>query len=93
MGPIRRNHAQIRGARTEPAERMIIERDQLEIEQEQERQPANPQQMELESTTSQIHTELESATPQAHECRLPFTKDSQTAIKVQRLCYVDSQTR
>ena len=83
MGPIRRNHAQIRGARTEPAERTIIEKDQLEIasthsEQEQENQPANPQHMELESLLPRAdecgfhpsHTGLESASPRADECRL-----------------------
>ena len=41
MGPVRRIHAQIRAARTEPAERKIIEMDQFEnasteSEQEQE---------------------------------------------------------
>ena len=41
------------GARTELAERKIVEMDQLEIafthsEQEKERQPANPEEMELE---------------------------------------------
>ena len=73
MGPVRRNHAQIRGAKTEPAERKI-DMDHFEIafthsEQEQERQPANPEQMELESASSRAdecglrpsHTELESA--------------------------------
>jgi len=62
---------------------MIIERDQLEIasthsEQEQESQPANPQQMELESALPRAdecgfhpsHTESESASPRADECRL-----------------------
>ena len=32
MGPVRRNHAHIREARTEPAERKIIEMDQLRTE-------------------------------------------------------------
>ena len=64
MGSVQRNHAQIREARTEPAERQTIGMDQLEIvsthsEPEQERQPADPEQMELES-----------APPQADECRL-----------------------
>ena len=64
MGCVRRNHVQIREARTEPAERQTIRMDQLEIvsthsELEQERQPADPEQMELES-----------APPQADECRL-----------------------
>ena len=45
------------GARTEPAERKIVDMDHLEIasthsELEQERQPANPEQMELESALS-----------------------------------------
>ena len=58
MGPVQRNHVQIRGARTEPAERKTIEMDQLEVastqsEPEQERQPANPEQMELQSGPSQ----------------------------------------
>ena len=57
--------------------------DQLEIapthsEQEQERQPANPEQMELESATSRAdecglqpaHMELESATPRSDDCGL-----------------------
>ena len=83
MGPVRRNHAQIREVRTEPAERQIIGMDQLEIvsthsEQDQERQPADPEQMELESALSQAeefglrrpHMELESAPPQADECGL-----------------------
>ena len=83
MGPVRRNHVQIRGARTEPAERKTIEMDQLEVasthsEQEQERQPANPDQMELQSGPSQAdecgprrsHTESESAAPRAGECGL-----------------------
>ena len=57
MGPVRRNHVQIRGARTEPAERKTIEMDQLELasthsEQEQESQPASPEQMELQSASS-----------------------------------------
>ena len=69
--------------RSEPAERKIIEMDQLEIasthsEQEQERQPANPEQMELESATSRAdecglqpaHMELESATPRSDDCGL-----------------------
>ena len=64
MGSVRRNHVQKREARTEPAERQTIRMDQLEIvsthsEPEQERQPADPEQMELES-----------APPQADECRL-----------------------
>jgi len=76
MGPVRRNHAQIREARTEPAKRQIIGMDQPEIapthaEQEQERQPANPEQMELESALPRAdecglrrpHMELESTPP------------------------------
>ena len=56
-GPVPRNHAQIRGARPDPAERKIIEMDQLEMasahsEQEQERQPNSPEQMVLESAQS-----------------------------------------
>ena len=83
MGPVRRNHVQIGGARTEPAERKAIEMDQLEVasrnsEQEQERQPANPEQMKLQSGPSRAdecalrrsHTELESAAPRADECGL-----------------------
>ena len=83
VGPVRRNHVQIRGARTEPAERKAIEMDQLEVasrhsEQEQERQPANPEQMELQSGPSRAdecalrrsHKELESAAPRADECGL-----------------------
>ena len=83
MGPVRRTHAQIQGARTEPAKRKVIDMDQLEIapthsEQEQERQPANPEQMELESATSRAdecglqpaHMELESATPRSDDCGL-----------------------
>ena len=65
-------------ARTEPAERKTIEMDKLEVvstqsKQEQERQPANPDQMELKSGPSQAdecgprrsHTESESAAPRA----------------------------
>ena len=83
MGPVQQNHAQIREARTEPAERQTIRMDQLEIvsthsEQEQERHPADPEQMELESPLSRSeecglrrpHMELESAPPQADECGL-----------------------
>ena len=83
MGSVRRNHVQIRGARTEPAERKTIEMDQLEVasthsEQEQERQPAKPDQMELQSGPSRAdecrlcrsHTESESAAPGADECGL-----------------------
>ena len=83
MGPVQRNHVQIWGARTEPAERKTIEMDQFEVattqsEQEQERQPANPEQMELQSGPSRAdecglrrsHTELKSATPRADECGL-----------------------
>ena len=83
MGPVRQNHVQIRGARTEPAERKTIEMDQLEVasthsEQEQERQPAKPDQMELQSGPSRAdecrlcrsHTESESAAPGADECGL-----------------------
>ena len=83
VGPVRRNYVQIQGARTEPAERKTIEMDQLEVasthsEQEQERQPANPDQMELQSGPSRAdecglrrsHTELESAAPRADECGL-----------------------
>ena len=70
MGPVWRNHVQTRGARTEPAERKTIEMDQLEVasthsEQEQERQPANPEQMELQSGLRRSDTELESAAPRA----------------------------
>ena len=48
------------GARTEPAERKIIEMDQFGIasthsEQEQERQPANPEQIDLENAPSRDH--------------------------------------
>ena len=83
MGPVRRNHVQIRGARAEPAERKTSEMDQLEVAstqsgQEQERQPGNPEQMELQSGPSRAdecgrrrsHTELESAAPRANECGL-----------------------
>ena len=54
MGCVRGNHAQIREIRTEPAKRQTIGMDQLEIvsahsEPEQERPPADPEQMELES--------------------------------------------
>ena len=83
MGPVQRNHVQIRGARTEPAERKTIEMDQLELasthsEQEQESQPASPEQMELQSASSRAdecglrrsHTESESAAPRADECGL-----------------------
>ena len=83
MGPVQRNHAQIREARTEPAERQTIGMDQLEIvsthfEQEQERQPADPEQVELESALSRAeecglrrpNMELESTPPQADECGL-----------------------
>ena len=57
--------------------------DQLEVvstqsKQEQERQPANPEQMELQSGPSRAdecglrrsHTELQSAAPRADECGL-----------------------
>ena len=67
----------------EPAERQTIGMDQLEIvsthsELKEERQPANPDQMELESVLLQAeecrlrcpHMELESAPPQADECGL-----------------------
>ena len=54
MGCVRGNHAQIREIRTEPAKRQTIGMDQLEIvsahsEPEQERPPADPEQMQLES--------------------------------------------
>ena len=66
MGPVRRNHVQIRGARTEPAERKTIEMDQLEVasthsEQEQERQPANP------STHSEEEQEGQPVNPEQME--------------------------
>ena len=83
MGPDRRNHTQIREARTEPAERQIIGMDQLEIasthsEQEQKRQPADPEQMDPERALPRAeecwlrspHMELESAPPQADERKL-----------------------
>ncbi|PFX22499.1 Receptor-type tyrosine-protein phosphatase F [Stylophora pistillata] len=82
MGPIRRSHAQIREARTEPAERHTTGMDQLEIasthsEQEQERQPADLEQMELESRLPRgegglrrPHMESESAPSSADECGL-----------------------
>ena len=70
-------------ARTEPAERKTIEMDKLEVvstqsKQEQERQPANPEQMELQSGPSRAdecglrrsQTELKSAAPRADECGL-----------------------
>jgi len=83
VGSGRRNHAQIREARTEPAERQIIGMDQLDIaythsEQAQERQPADPEHMELESALPRAeecglrrpHMEQESAPPRADECGL-----------------------
>lgn len=82
MGPIRRNHAQIREARTEPAERHTTGMDQLEIasthsEQEQERQPSDLEQMELESRLPREegglrrpHMESESTQSSADECGL-----------------------
>ena len=83
LGPVRRNHAKIQEARTEPAERQIIGMDQLEIasthsEQEQERQPADPEHMELESALPRAkecglrrpHMEQESAPPRADDYAL-----------------------
>ena len=80
MGPVRRTYAQIRGAKTEPAERNIIEMDQLEIasthsEQEQERQPANPEQMELES-----------AIPRAAQCGLHPSHTELSSRTVEKTC-------
>ena len=87
MGPVRRNHVQIWGARMEPAERKTIQMDQLEIasthsEQEQER--------ELQSTPAPAnkcalrcsHTELESTAPQADKCGLRCS---------QRICKLPSR--